>query len=216
MTSTERIRSVIVPTPQDRAIARLLTAGDAEGLRRLLATHGGRVREVLRSEFPTLDGALLDDVMSLAALRVWRARHRYVPERGTLRAWLLVIARNCAVRHLAARNRQGLTFTANLDGVPAPGPEFDATAYQVIHDVRMCISQLPKQQRNVILADLAAGGLASCKDLAQELGTTNRSVRASRAKALRYLRAALARLNYPWRLGGDPPPPDGGILEVSA
>jgi RNA polymerase sigma factor (sigma-70 family) len=200
VTSTAWIPSFIVPSQQDRVIARLLMAGDPEGLRRLLAFHGGRVREAVRFEFPGLDHSLLDDVLSLATLRVWRARHRYAPERGSLRAWLMVIARNCAIRLLAERNREGLIFTANLDGVPAPEPEINTAFAQAIKDVRTCISQLPKQQRVVILADLEAGGLANCKELAMELGTTHRSVRVSRANGLRQLRTALQGLDYPRRL----------------
>jgi DNA-directed RNA polymerase specialized sigma24 family protein len=200
VTSTAWIPSVVVSSAQDRVTASLLTAGDPEGLRRLLFCHGGRVREALRFEFPSLDEALVDDVMSLASLRVWRSRHRYESERGSLRAWLLVIARHCAIRHLAERNREGLTFTANLDGVPAPAHAVNTALAQMINDVRQCISQLPKQQRAVLFADLAAGGLADCKDLAQELGTTKRSVWVSRANGLRQLRTTLQKLNYPFRL----------------
>jgi DNA-directed RNA polymerase specialized sigma24 family protein len=215
VTSTDRIPSVVVPTPQDRVTARLLAAGDPEGLRRLLTFHGGRVREAVRAEFPGLDGALLDDVMSLASLRVWRAKHRYVANRGSLRAWLLVIARSCAVRLLAERNREGLTFSACLDGTPAPG-EIDPARVEIIRDVRTCISQLPNQQRAVLFADLAAGGLALSSDLARELGTTGRSIRVSRANGLRQLREALRKLNYPFLSGEHPDPPDDGMLEAPA
>jgi RNA polymerase sigma factor (sigma-70 family) len=214
--STAWISSAIVPSQQERVIAHLLMAGDPEGLRRLLACHGGRVREAVRFEFPGLDQSLLDDVMSLASLRVWRARHRYTPERGSLRAWLMVIARNCAIRLLAERNREGLIFTANLDGVPAPDQEINMAVVQAINDVRTCISQLPKQQRVVILADLAAGGLANCKELAQELGTSNRSVRVSRANGLRQLRTALQGLNYPRRLARHPLEDLEGLSEAPA
>src|SRR5947207_2225451 len=138
--------------PQDRRIARLLMAGEPEGLRRLFVLHGGRVREVVRFEFPGLDCALLDDVMSLAALRIWRARHRFTWKHGSLRAWLLVIARRCALRHLAAQDRERVSFTADLDGLPAPAHEIDPMIVTVVQDVRRCIGRLPKQQRVVLLA----------------------------------------------------------------
>lgn len=190
---------------RDTVTARLLSSGDPEGLRRLLADHGGTVRWTLTREFSkVLDQLQIDDALSQASQRVWKSGHRFDPARGTLRAWFYVIARNCA-RRLLERQRSDATFRQvdDLDAharrpsdaaVPTPPSPF-------VQDLRRCIDQLPRLQRAVVLADLAAGGSAPAAELAAELGTSANSVYVSRTNARKALKAALGRLG----LQQDPP-----------
>ena len=96
--------SPTIPADQghDAITARLLAAGDPDGLRRLLVDHGGRVRGALQRAFAdALDASSIDEALSQASQRAWRAGARFDPARGSLRAWFYVIALNCARRLLA-------------------------------------------------------------------------------------------------------------------
>jgi RNA polymerase sigma factor (sigma-70 family) len=187
---------------RDRVTARLLAAGDPEGLRRLLADHAGKVRAVLHKEFENvLDASEIDDAVAQASVRVWRQGRKFEAAKGTLRAWFYVIARNCGLRILAnKRGRAGLSFVDDLDLHPqavATVPDTETQARQkFLRDLYQCIDELPALQRAVVLADLAAGGTAATEDLVAEMKTTSNSIYVSRTNARKSLRAALLGLGY--------------------
>ena len=163
---------------------------------------------LLREFEGVLDTSEVDDALSQASQRIWRSAGRFDLARGTLRAWLLVIARNCALRVLEVKRAGGgLQFVDDLDEMAAPergGPTdaVRARADQFRHDLQRCILQLTPQQQAVVLADLRAGGEAPARDLAAELATSVRVIYVARATARRALREALAALGY--RLGAPP------------
>ena len=188
--------------------ASLLAAADPEGVRRLLSDHGGRVRWTLRRDFDkVLDDLEIDDALSQASHRIWRSGHRVDLERGSLRAWFYVIARNCALRLLESkRGPRALRYVDDLDTLSASqasgsaaepneagaGPRDDFA--RALH---ACIAKLPSQQQAVIRADLAAGGVADTAWLVQQLGTTANALYVARANARKTLRKELAKLGYP-------------------
>jgi RNA polymerase sigma factor (sigma-70 family) len=187
---------------RDATTVGLLAAGDNEGLKRLIADHGGRVRWTLRNEFDkVLDASDIDDALGQATVRVWKSRHRFDPTQGTLRAWFYVIARNCALRIVQSRRRDP-KFLEDLDALPpvtqfhddepAENPKRDA----FLRDLLRCIDRLPGLERAIMLADLAAGGSAETRLLVEEFHTTANSVYVSRAKARKKLRAALLALGH--------------------
>lgn len=197
---------------RDPETARLLMSGDPEGVSRLLADHSSKVIGLLRKEFTkVLDLQEIEDVVSQASMRVWRAGGRYDPQRGTLSAWLYVIARNCARRMIEAKRRHAtVAFVDNLDSASAAvatsaPPAFDEAAAReaesapkdkFLHDVQACIQELAPQQRAVLLADLAAGGTASTAELAEQLDTSRNSIYVSRNNGRKALRAAMLKLGH--------------------
>lgn len=187
------------PDPdRDAVTAQLLAALDQEGLNRLLADHGGRIRWVLRREFSSvLDDSEIDEAINQAAHKAWRNARRYDAGRGSLRSWFYVIARTSTLRLLEQKKRRAnLSYLPDLDAsqaratAPEPVP---ADQQQFVDVLYRCIDELSPQQRAVVLADLAAGGTAPATELAAELKTTPNSVYVSRNAARRQLRIALAR-----------------------
>jgi DNA-directed RNA polymerase specialized sigma24 family protein len=91
------------PDPdRDALTVELLRAGDPEGLQRLLQDHGALVKCRLIKDFgKVLDGSEIEEAMSVMTVSIWHAAARFDSQKGTLRAWALVIARNCALRLLA-------------------------------------------------------------------------------------------------------------------
>lgn len=205
MTEFPRIDPAAGQADRDKETARLLVSGDHEGLRRLLVDHAGRVLGLLRKEFArVLDHQEIDDAVSQASVRIWRAGSRFDPARGSLGAWFLTIARNCARRVLEAKNRHAaLALVEDLDSTAAaigrcaePANSDPAAASAFLRDVRACIDALAPQQRAVLLADLAAGGSAPTEELARQLNTSRNSIYVSRNMGRRALCAAMAKLGH--------------------
>ncbi len=191
---------------RDAETASLLLASDPEGLRRLVDDHASRVRSTLRADLKkVLDHSEIDDALSQATHRVWRARPRIDLRRGTLRAWYYTIARNCALRILEAkRGPNALRFVENLDSVAwlaetreGVAPSQGESRGELVRALHRAIDELPIQQRAVILADLAAGGVAETEHLEQQLQTTRNAIYVARATARKALRTRLTAQGYP-------------------
>lgn len=205
----------------DRLTRRLLAQGRGEGLRRLLADHSTAARILLRREFARqLDEQELDDALSQAALRAWQARAKLRGSLAPIRTWYAAIARNCARRIRDTKRRQYAQelpedLAAQEDPGLQPGsaeavPEKPASG-RLRRDLYACIRNLPRLQREVMLADLAAGGAADVEMLCQSLGTSKNTIYVSRARARRALRLAMQRLGH--RSKGAPEPDEEGETE---
>lgn len=189
---------------RDRTTVELLVAGETAGLERLFGDHGAIVRVHLRRAFgKMLDELELDEVMSIASVRVWLGARRFDATRGTLRAWLAVITRNCAIRHLEQRRRRRDEPRSNLDRLelPLPAATSPKDRTRLIADLYRCIENLPPRQRDVLYADLEAGDTVPAAALATRLGTSANSVYVSRQRGRRALEAAMRRCGH---YGGRP------------
>lgn len=168
---------------------------DPEGLRRLLEDYGGRVTWWLRREFRrSLGDPEIDEALYLAAERAWRHIDAYDPARGSLRAWFYGVARHAALHVLRRERRQRheslAEDPASADELlqPAEMARPGAQDRKFLEDLRACLRGLAPMQRRVLEADLAAGGQADAKLLADELRTTKNSIYVSRSNARRALR----------------------------
>jgi RNA polymerase sigma factor (sigma-70 family) len=186
----------------DAEIVRLLRAREPAGLRLLLGIHGPGVRTCVRR---TLGDALseteMDDVINKAAFHAWRCADTFDAERGTLRAWFLVIARNAARGILREQQRRGFEVRGDeLDGVAATAADDDEPPSQpppgFLQAVHECIEALPRLQRSIIEADLRSGTVASAEELARTLKTTKNSIYVSRSMARQNLRRKLLAQGY--------------------
>ena len=183
---------------RDRETLRLLVAGDAIGLDRLLNDHGPHVQAHLRRKLGhLLDAWQIEDAMSLAAIRAWQSASRFDAELGRLRAWFAVIARNSALHVLAQRHDDLFVPLDDLEpgviGIHAE-PEIDRA--RLIVDVQRMIDKLPPLQRLVLHADLSAGEPLPGSELARRFGSSQSSIYVARMRGRRELRERLERLGY--------------------
>ncbi|MGW2475162.1 sigma-70 family RNA polymerase sigma factor [Streptomyces sp. NPDC001665] len=92
-----------------------------------------------------------EDVTQQVFIGVWRGRHGFRPERGTLGAWLVGITRRKIVDALAARGRRlALVESAARDAAPARP---DRQAPEAVLDRVLLVealSRLPHAQREVL------------------------------------------------------------------
>jgi RNA polymerase sigma-70 factor (ECF subfamily) len=158
------------------------------------AAHAdGALEEAYRRHAPALQAAARHvlgtagdarDCVHDALIRVWSKEGEYRPERGALRAFLMVCVRNEAisrkrsdVRHVASEERAAL-------GTPTFG--IDAAERVAIHSA---LSTLPREQRDVI--ELAYWGDFTQAEIASRLGIPLGTIKSRAALGLRKLARTL-------------------------
>ncbi|MBX3415332.1 MAG: sigma-70 family RNA polymerase sigma factor [Pirellulales bacterium] len=169
----------------DAELLRRFRSDRNDGIRGLLARHGGRVRTILRRRYrPTLDTQLTDAALYAAA---GRALERFDPRRSQLGPWLLFLADREAVNLLRGerRHRERRVEWNELepaDGQPSPEQLVaDAELADVLRDAMTRL--LTELERRVIEADLDAADTASATQLAEALETSEQSIYAARGRA---------------------------------
>jgi RNA polymerase sigma-70 factor (ECF subfamily) len=180
----ERIRA-------ERAIAERFRRGDETVLREVYDRYGGLVHRVGMACLPSHHDA--EDATQATFVAAWRGRETYDPDRGTLVAWLLGIARSQAVDRLRVLQRQErATAAANQVWVTysgQPSPERVVDRLVVLDELR----RLTDEQRRVV-------GLAFFDDLThvQIAGVTGLPLGTVKS----HLRRGLARLRTRWEVDG--------------
>ena len=131
------------------------------------------------------DRAGAEDVTALAFERLFRARKRVDPSRGSARALLFTIARNAALDELR-RRRSGRVASEAAAELLAAAPLEGPTAEEDLvrrESVRRALAALPLRDREIVL--LKFHGQLSNAELARALGISesNAGTRLSRALA---------------------------------
>ncbi len=132
-----------------------------------------------------LDRATAEDIAQEALLRVWRNAGQFNPRLARLTTWILTIARNLALTHLA-RPRPGQTVS---DDALAELPSGDAAAdegmmaRERLARLRAALTQLPAADRLLLAASYTSD--LSLADIARIEGCTQGAakVRLHRARA---------------------------------
>lgn len=194
----------------DADLVRLVARGSAEALASIYDRHAGDVYALAART--TGDGMVAGDVVQETFLALWDRAELFDPARGSLRGWLLAIARNRAIDHLryASRHDRAVAFsalgTADQDdsslaewltgsgvlvstGAPDPGPETAVIDLETRASIADAIASLPPVERSVIL--LAYGAHLSQVEIAAQLGWPLGTVKTRTRRALRHLRHRL-------------------------
>jgi RNA polymerase sigma factor (sigma-70 family) len=184
---------------RDAETVELLRRGDADGLRQLLADHGGAVHAALRRTFGSyLSDAEVEEALEAALVRVWGASGGTPPPQATLRSWLYVIARNCGLSLVRRRKRQKEQpldeFTEMLTTMA--GGRSEQERLRRLADLHHCLRELAPMQRHVLQADLDANGTADVATLAQRLATSPAVVYVARSRGRSELRRMMQRLGH--------------------
>jgi len=137
------------------------------------------------------DRAAAEDVTALAFERLYRARRRLDPRRGTARGLLFTIARNAALDELRRRARRA---PAQQDPGQVPDSRADAALSQVEHRalVADALAALGARDRELVL--LKFHGQLSNGELARVLGISESNVGTRLHRALMRLRTRCLEL----------------------
>jgi len=195
----------------DAALLRALSGGDGAALAALYDRHG-RIAFAVAYRVLGERGAAEDAVQD-AFLSVWRNAGRYRPDRGSVRSWLLTIARNAAVDRRRGRHRRD-AMTATLDDVAfgleaaTDDPFLTVAAGLEATAVRSAMASLPDEQRRAI--ELAYFGGLTHQEVADRTGEPLGTVKGRLRLGLQKLRAALTPPPTAAGAGARPGPAVGG------
>ncbi|MEA2508429.1 MAG: hypothetical protein QOG21_511 [Actinomycetota bacterium] len=155
-----------VPIAPDGDILERLLARDESTFRSVIETHGTSVLGIARRVLA--DPNLAEEVAQDTFVALWRRPGAFDPERGSLRSFLLVVARNKAVdlvRREEARKRA--TDSLLQEAGSASDTAADDERIEDREEIRKALSQLSLVQREAIV--LAYFGGRTYREVAREL-----------------------------------------------
>jgi RNA polymerase sigma-70 factor (ECF subfamily) len=163
-------------------------SADAAGLRNAFLTHGAELFGYARRSLG--DPAAAEDVVQETFVRAWRARDRFDSGLGTLRTWLFTIARRVVIDHARSRAiRRSEPLPVDV-AVADDAVEKAMVGWQVEEAMR----RLRPEHRQVLLETYYRG--RSGREVAEELGIPEGTVRSRLFYALRTLRLTLEELGF--------------------
>jgi RNA polymerase sigma-70 factor (ECF subfamily) len=175
------------PSDEDSALLAAVASGDRDALGRLYDRHSGVVFGLARR---MLGATAAEDLVQDVFLEAWHHAAEYSPERGSVRAWLIVRARSRALDRLGKRARDA-RLAEEAGTLPGrEGPETMGLAEVVdARRARSLASRLAPQMADVL--DLAYFEGLSCSEIAARLAVPIGTVKSRLARSLDQLRAAI-------------------------
>jgi RNA polymerase sigma factor (sigma-70 family) len=170
-------------------VLRRSSATTDDALRRVFTEQ---VRAVYAFLSYSVDAATAEDLTSATFERVVRSWHRFDPERGNERTWILAIARNLLTDHF---RRQGRAEAVSTDehpgllehlGAPDPGLERSLS----VEELRRWLAPLGVREREILA--LRYGADLEGVEIARMLDLTPANVHQILSRSLRRLRELAA------------------------
>jgi RNA polymerase sigma-70 factor (ECF subfamily) len=174
---------------QDDLLVARIAAGDDYALGELIDRYGGLLMGIARRI--TGSRAVAEDVLQEVVSELWRHPERYMPERGSLRAYLGVQARRRAVDiYRSEARRKARQGRWDMLGWPGGQAVQDSVDQSDLKDtVRGAIARLPAEQRQAV--ELAYWRGQTHKEIAETLrlpeGTVKSRLRLAQAKLADWL-----------------------------
>ena len=162
-------------------LVQAMARGEQEAMGRLYDASGGMVHGLVLRILEQKEDA--EEVTLDVFMKAWRNAPSYSAERGSVMAWLLMMARSMAIDRI--RNRKAQPKVADLPeewpDPPAPdaSPEEQTALGQWRRRVQLALAELPLEQRQA-LALAFFGGLSHAElaaKLGQPLGTVKTRIR---------------------------------------
>lgn len=161
------------------------TLDDEVVMRALYDEHAGPVLGyVLR--LTGGDRQRAEDVVQETMLRAWRHPEAALPAKGSLRPWLLTVARNIVIDH--ARARKARPHEVGEQALTTASVDDDIEAVLLAQDVSGALASLSTQHREVLVQTYYLG--RSVAEAAAALSVPPGTVKSRTYYALRALRLA--------------------------
>lgn len=168
----------------DTLLARLLVAGDQAALAEAYRRHGAVVYSLATRI--TRNPTLAEDVTQEVFLRLWRDPHRFDPQRGSLRTYLLSHTHGRAVDLI--RSEQARRIREDGESArtpPAVSLEEQVMELKVAEEVRSALARLSESERRAI--ELAYYGGHTYREVARILGEPEGTVKSRIRSGMRRL-----------------------------
>ena len=137
--------------------------------------------------------AMAEDAVQEAFISLWRARERYDPARGNIRAWVLSAVRNRALdalRRERAKAGRDVFDDTSADRVPSSErTELEVERRDEGQRINLALNSLPSEQRQVI--ELAYFGGLTHSEIAASLSLPPGTVKGRMRLGLARMRASL-------------------------
>lgn len=180
---------------RDAELLELLRGSPEKGLKALMSQYGGLVYAVIKRNLSEA-AACSSDVEACAAdvfSEFYMDLDKYDPSKGSLKAWLCVIARHNAV-DAARRNTNTLPLDEALETVSdGASPENDLEQRELRRAVLSEVKSLGEPDREILLRKFYLG--ESSKEIAARLGMSVSNVDTRTSRAVEKLRKKLGE----WR-----------------
>jgi RNA polymerase sigma-70 factor, ECF subfamily len=132
----------------DAALIERISRRDESALAELYDRYAGLLTSVLNRV--ARDGQAAEEILQDVFYQLWRAPERFDASRGSLPAWLVVIARNRAISRLRKKNPAvGDELTEGLVALPF-NLESAVSQQQMLGKVRGALESLPGEQRAAV------------------------------------------------------------------
>jgi RNA polymerase sigma-70 factor (ECF subfamily) len=135
----------------DRDLVARCAAGDADALGLLYDRYGRVVFGVLHALLPSPEAA--EEVVQDAFHSVWRRARDYDAARGSVRTWLLAIARNAAIDWRRTRGKRAQRERPLEEMPERADPSADDLVERAVRNARVrdALATLPAEQREVVV-----------------------------------------------------------------
>jgi len=170
---------------EDAALLAMVEQGDQQAMASLFDRYSGIVYSVALRVLR--DAGQAEDVMQDIFIQIWKKPGAFVSGRGSLGAWLAVVARNRAIDALRRRRPTDSVEDVVLASSTDLGAEAERNA--LMEKVRVYMSQLPVEQRRSV--ELAYFDGMSHSEIAEQTGDPLGTVKTRIRLAMITLRKAM-------------------------
>jgi RNA polymerase sigma-70 factor (ECF subfamily) len=113
-----------------------------------------------------------EEVLLDVYMKAWKYAARYTDKRGSVQAWLMIMARNAAIDRIRQKRAQPKTLSFEPESTPEPesaeaSPEEQTAERERRRRVQLVLRELPPEQREVV--ELAFFGGLTHAELAERL-----------------------------------------------
>jgi RNA polymerase sigma-70 factor (ECF subfamily) len=185
-------RALEAASVDDAAVVQRMAGGDEGALAAFYDHWVPQVYSLVAQLLRDADEA--EDVVEETFWQVWQRAASYDPARGTVRTWVLTIARTRALDHLRARQRRPEPVVLE-ELVPAgddADPSLDAESRERRQLVMDALAALPAEQRRAL--ELAYFGGFTQTEIAERLAEPLGTVKTRMRLGMRKLRDTLLGL----------------------
>jgi len=178
--------------PDLATLVRSMAEGHQEALARLYDETSSMVNGLLLRILAHPQDA--EEVLLDVFMKAWKYAASYSEKRGSVQAWLLIMARNSAIDRIRAKKAQPATLSFEPEAFPEPvsadaTPEEASVIEERRRRVQQVLNELPREQREVVVLSFF-GGLTHA-ELAERLGEPLGTVKSRVRMGLHKLRGLL-------------------------
>lgn len=175
------------PVDEDKAWVAALARGEQQALSKLYDRYSGLMMAVGVRILG--DRREVEDLLHDVFLEVWRRAKTYDPDRGTVRAWLVIRMRSRALDRVRSRSRAKVVLSAEPESPERAAEGVDPSDAPDRRIVRQALLKLPEEQRQVL--ELGYFGGMSSSEIAVTLDIPLGTVKSRVARGLAGLRRGL-------------------------